>query len=86
MPSLAPFERRAIKKGFDEGQKQGQKQGALETARKSIITAVDARWGVAPKAVQDTINGMEDIAQLDALLREAITAGSVEEFERGLNT
>ncbi|MDQ2733016.1 MAG: hypothetical protein M3Y56_15270 [Armatimonadota bacterium] len=81
MPALAPFERRAINKG----KREGKKEGALENARECVVTAVETHWSKVPSGIEEAVNRIEDMARLRGLLREAMTAGTLEEFERKLN-
>ncbi len=84
MPAISPFEKKAINKGKREGKKEGRQEGSLETARQWVLTAVEARWGEAPEAVGVAVNKIMSVSLLETLHRKAITAGSLEEFEREL--
>jgi hypothetical protein len=67
-----------------EWQQQGLAEGLVASAREGVLAALEIRFGVAPLAVQEMVNCIEDLPQLRALHRRAILAASLEEFAAGL--
>ena len=73
MPTLA-------EKWVEEGLQQGQ----VRAAREAVIDALEARFGEVPAEVVDRVQGVEDLAKLKVLLRQAVRAESLEAFRRAL--
>jgi hypothetical protein len=76
MPLLSNFERRAIERGLQ--------QGSVQTAREAVLEALYLRFSEAPPSLGERIQQLDDPSALKQLHRTAITAGSLEEFEREL--
>lgn len=51
----------------------------------SVLSALEIPFGQAPLAVQEAVSRIVDLAQLRALLRQAILAASLEEFAASLS-
>ncbi|MDF5721773.1 MAG: transposase [Rhizonema sp. PD37] len=62
-----------------------REEGMLEKAREDVIKILQTRFGVAPEAVVEVINGIEEQSLLETLFTNAITIGSIEEFQQILN-
>lgn len=82
MPFLSQFEEMAKEEGIQEGIQEGRQQGTLETRRADLIEILQIRFGSVPPEVVETINRMEDIAQLQQLFRQAIAIPSIAEFQQ----
>ena len=59
-------------------------RGSLYNAREFVIEAIETRFGNAPELVVAVIERIDDPAVLKTLHRQAITADSLEAFERVL--
>ncbi len=88
MEFLSSYERRAAaearKQALAEGLQHGLQQGAARTAREDVLEALHLRFKRRPRAVTQRIRQLEDPSALKELLRTAITAASLEEFEKAL--
>jgi len=80
MPLVSPFEKRAMAKG----RQQGLLQGAVQTAREAVEEAMKLRFRDAPASLIEWVKQIDDPAVLKNLLRKAITAASLAEFEEEL--
>ena len=54
----------------------------MQSARTSVLDALETRFGRVPFAVREAVNRLEDPGMLRALHKQAILANSLEEFER----
>ncbi len=92
MAYVTSFERIGIKRGMEKGMKmglekgleQGLEQGRLASSRENIIDVLESRFGTVTDSVRDTIQGLSDIDHCKKLLREAVRASSMEDFEAKL--
>lgn len=75
MPYITSIERLALEEGREEGREKGLEEG-LE---KSLKVILEARFCALPNDVAKRLEALS-AEQLEALLREAATAGSLEEF------
>jgi predicted transposase/invertase (TIGR01784 family) len=75
-----------LKQGIEQGVEQGIEQGKLQNARKSVMQALNIRFGEIPPPLATSINQIDDPPRLELLLEKAITVESVEAFERVLDT
>jgi hypothetical protein len=73
MPYITNIERMGIEKGI------------LQKGRETVIDALEIRFENVPSALVDAINQIEDPAILKTLHRQAITLGSLSEFQSYLN-
>ncbi len=62
-----------------------KEEGMLQTLQENVIKILQTRFGVAPEPVVEVINGIEDQSLLETLFTNAITIGSIEEFQQLLN-
>ena len=67
-------------------EKRGLEQGQQRKAREDIILVLEARFGSISEALIEQINGLEEIAVLDDLLKSAATAETVPDFEKTLKS
>lgn len=90
MRFVTHIERRAkaegIKEGIEEGIKEGIKEGALQSVRENIDEILTLRFGTATEELIALLNQVVDLQQLKALHRQAVLAGSLEEFEHFAET
>ncbi len=54
--------------------------GMVKNARKSVVTALEVRFGVVPAEISERLEAIEDLDVLERLHRQSIVIGSVEEF------
>ncbi|HEY3283176.1 MAG TPA: hypothetical protein VGN26_12975 [Armatimonadota bacterium] len=84
MPFVTSFERlsreEGIRQGVQQGLQQGMAQGTLSAAREAVLEAVSARFGPVAADVSHRIHRVDDPDTLRALLRQAVTAPSLEAF------
>ncbi|BAZ08785.1 hypothetical protein NIES4071_05910 [Calothrix sp. NIES-4071] len=59
--------------------------GMVKNGRKSVVTALEARFGTVSPQVSERLETVEDIDVLESLLRQAVTTASVQEFQLILN-
>ena len=62
-----------------------KEEGMLQTLQENVIKILQTRFGVAPSSLVEVINGIGDQSLLETLFTNAITVGSVEEFQQLLN-
>jgi hypothetical protein len=88
MPHITLFEELALKEGLEKGiQKglvEGLEKGILQTAREAILDVLDTRFGQVPESVRERINALGSEPTLKSLLRRAVQASSLEEFQSTL--
>jgi hypothetical protein len=73
MPYILSFERRAL---------QARQEGILQSSREDLLEVLRVRFENVPNLLEEAINQIEDDLALKTLLRQAITIGSLEEFQR----
>ena len=73
MPYVTSFERLARQEGLDEG--------ILQKGREDVIDVLTIRFSDVPPSLVEAINQIEDPSLLKTLLRQAITIGSLAEFQ-----
>lgn len=78
MKYVTTIERRAIERGIE--------QGSLETTREALIEALTLRFQEIPTELLEIVRRLSDLKQLKSLFRQAILAGTLEEFEHALET
>lgn len=82
MKYVTTIERRAIERGIEKG----VEQGSLDTVREVLIETLSLRFQRVPEELLETLHKLSDLKQLKSLHRQAILAGSLEEFEHALET
>ncbi len=78
------WKQQGLEEGLQQGLRQGLQQGKIVSARESVLATLELRFGPPPAAVVETVNRIEDLEQLRALLRRAVLASSLAEFTAGL--
>ncbi len=71
-------------KGRQEGLVEGLEKGIVQTARESILDVLDTRFGQVPASVRERINALCSEPTLKDLLRRAVRASSLDEFQAAL--
>jgi hypothetical protein len=61
---------------------RGMERGALQTARESVITVVQVRFGELSPELIETVNNISDLALLKQLLEQAATVNTLAEFQQ----
>jgi hypothetical protein len=77
MPYVTSFERLARQEGLDEG--------ILQKGREDVIDVLTIRFSDVPPSLVEAINQIEDPSLLKTLHRQAITIGSIAEFQGNLD-
>jgi len=81
MPYVTSFERLAR----IEGKQEGLSEGILQKGREDVIDVLTIRFSDVPPSLVEAINQIEDPSLLKTLLRQAITIGSIAEFQGNLD-
>ena len=74
------WHRRHIKQGLEQGLEQGLAQGLAQGRAVAVLEFLDARGVKVPEDVGERISTCTDSAQLDAWIRRAATADTVEDL------
>jgi hypothetical protein len=82
---LSRFERRGMQRGLEQGIAQGLEQGQIASARAAIVEVLATRFEKVPNKVAGQLNKIGDANTLRGLLRKAVKASTLKEFERQLN-
>ena len=67
-------------------ERSGIQTGRLTISRKYIIDILEIRFEVVPSPLRETINKLEDINQLENLLKQAVTIASLADFQQLINS
>ena len=62
-------------------ERMGREEGRLEALREGILEVLEARFGPLPSALRQRMSAEEDVTKLKSWLRQAVTCGSLTEFE-----
>ena len=62
----------------------GIQKGSVRTAQEAVIDVLDLRFHDVPESTVEAVNAIEDTSFLRTLHRMAVTASSLEEWERAL--
>jgi flagellar biosynthesis/type III secretory pathway protein FliH len=92
MPYVTSVERLGIKKGLKEGLQRGLQKGLqkglqrgmLQNAQQSVIEILETRFETVPDTLARSIEAIEDLAILQRLLKRAVVAASLDEFQESL--
>jgi hypothetical protein len=76
MTYVTSIERRALKRGLE--------QGALQSSREDLLAILAARFGAIPESLQKAIAAIDDLMRLKTLLPNAATVSSLSEFEMAM--
>ncbi|MDZ8029738.1 transposase [Nostoc sp. DedSLP04] len=63
-----------------------KEEGIVETARESIITVLETRFGEVPSSIIEVINGIEEPSVLKMLHKSAIAIPTTAEFQQVLDS
>lgn len=75
-PLISGIERHLM----ERGRREGLTEGSVGATRQALLQVVQARFHHAPRSLENQLNQVTDLARLQALLREAAVANSLEEF------
>ena len=67
-------------KGRKEGLQEGREEGSLAQARDSVIEALEIRFGEVSNDLRERITALDNLRNLKAQLRRAITVPSIDQF------
>ncbi|MFC1706679.1 transposase, partial [Planctomycetota bacterium] len=77
MPYITSFERL--------GRKDGRGEDRLDGCRESMVELLEARFGDVPTSVVEAVRSVAGLSALDQVLRHAVQAASLEEFQQRLH-
>jgi hypothetical protein len=63
---------------------KGEKIGIMSRSREAVLEILEMRFGRIPSSLPAAVNGLEDLATLEDLLKKAVTTDSLEAFEATL--
>ena len=78
--SLQEGRQKGRKEGLQEGRKEGRQEGSLVQARDSVIEALEIRFGEVSNDLRERITALDNLRNLKAQLRRAITVPSIDQF------
>lgn len=73
------------RRGLEQGLEQGRREGAISVAQRHVLEVLELRFGELPAFVGGTVRDVEDLSALEALLRRAVTANSLDDFHAELD-
>jgi hypothetical protein len=73
------------RQGRAEGRRQGLEEGQLRTARDDVLNILEARFKKVPARVKKALSTVDDRKTLKLLLRQAVTAVNLKDFEQRLS-
>ncbi|MGD9504369.1 MAG: hypothetical protein AB7W37_05640 [Syntrophobacteraceae bacterium] len=73
-----------LQQGFQKGHRQGVRDGELKAQRAAVLRALEARFGAPSTEMAQEVRTIEESQILDALHVKAVTAISIDEFQRAL--
>ncbi|MBR8840801.1 MAG: transposase [Stigonema ocellatum SAG 48.90 = DSM 106950] len=91
MPYILSFERKAIQaeqaaqqaqQAAQQAAIQARQEAAIQARQEAILEALRIRFENVPSSLESVINQIEDDSVLKTLHRQAITIGSLEEFQQ----
>lgn len=59
--------------------------GMVIATRKSVVTVLEARFGVVPTEISERLEAIEDLDVLERLHRQAVVIASIQQFQLILN-
>jgi hypothetical protein len=68
---------------LDEGRAEGRAEGEQEAARRLILTTVYERFGVSTPELEAAVRSLEDVTELEQLLRRVVRAERLEDVDLG---
>jgi hypothetical protein len=80
------FEEEKIMPYVTSIERLGIQTGRLTSCQKHIIDILEIRFEVVPSPLRETINKLEDINQLENLLKQAVTIASLADFQQLINS
>lgn len=87
--TVIPWEKAAYKDGREKGRVEGLEEGRVEGLEKgilqSIVTVLEARFEKVPRTLASSLKKLNNIENLQSLLKEATKATSLDEFKIKLN-
>ena len=71
--------------GLREGRQEGRQEGQIKTLQRTIIVALETRFGSVPTTLERKIKRVQDLARLQTLFAATLTTTSLTTFEQGLD-
>jgi flagellar biosynthesis/type III secretory pathway protein FliH len=75
---------KGIQQGMQQGIEKGIQQERLRSKKEDLIDALEAKFDIIPKSMYSEIEAIEEVRLLATLLKKAVKAGSLGEFEKVL--
>ena len=75
-----PYVDTLTRMSLQEGRKEGRQEGSLVQARESVIEALEIRFGEISSDLRERITALDNLRNLKAQLRRAITVPSIDQF------
>ena len=75
-----PYVDTLTRMSLQEGRKEGRQEGSLVQARESVIEALEIRFGEVSNDLRERITALDNLRNLKAQLRRAITVPSIDQF------
>ena len=75
-----PYVDTLTRMSLQEGRQKGRQEGSLVQARESVIEALEIRFGEVSNDLRERITALDNLRNLKAQLRRAITVPSIDQF------
>lgn len=66
-------------------ERSGIQKGMIQTGRESVIEVLETRFEVVPQSIVEIVNEIDNLSMLKTLLKQAVTVGTLEEFQQVMN-
>ena len=66
--------------GREQGREEGREQGREEGQRRSVLAALEARFGIVPPDVRQKVLSLRLERELSQAIKRAVTCGSLADF------
>jgi predicted transposase YdaD len=74
-----------LKEGIEKGMEKGMEKGIKEGKRLDILNLLELRFGQISKRLKMKLNKINDMKVLDNLFKKAVTAYSINEFDKTIS-
>jgi hypothetical protein len=74
-----------MQKGMQEGKQEGRREGLQEGIQQSIVDILETRFDIIRTAIIEKIASVNNIMILRSLHKKAVTAESLEQFEKTMH-
>jgi predicted transposase YdaD len=73
-------ERKARRKGLEEGRQEGLKRGEVLTLKRTLLRLLEQRFGPVPPTVQRGVESMRSVQKLERMVDQVLIARSLDEM------